>query len=131
MSKQLTRWSHGWLQNIRLHKSRIMKVPVIREEIIAGLADGLLGGILVAGVSPALAIISHNPFYLLIGIVSDTAFVLIPSLLKARKISMVRKVVSSIPSFFVLRYVNTFFFYKAFFKEFLLKRTLTKYEKGH
>ncbi len=131
MCKQLKRWSHGWLQNVRLHGRKLMKIPVIREEIIAGLSDALFGGILVVVVTPLIAYLSGNPVYYGYGIGTDAALVAIPTLLKARKLKLVRKVLGSLPCFFVLRYVNTFFFYKALFSEFFLRRTLTKYEKGH
>lgn len=131
MSKQLKRWSHGWVQNLQLHWKNIRKIPVLREEVVAAVADALVGGIVYFGIMP-LSIIRFHSFSLFILLISsDILLVALPPILKGIKLKKVRKVLSSLPSFYILRTVNIFFTYSAFISEILLKKSLNKYEKGH
>jgi cellulose synthase/poly-beta-1,6-N-acetylglucosamine synthase-like glycosyltransferase len=131
LNKQLTRWSHGLFQNLKLHWKNIKKIPVLREIIIAALGDVFLGGAMLFIVGPLLTIITGQPILYAIAMLADVVFIGIPVIYKGWKLKMLRKVLASLPSFFVLRIVNAFFLYRAAFKEFVLKKTLTKYEKGH
>ena len=131
MGKQLTRWSHGFFQNLKLHWKKIKKIPVLREIIIAAVADVFIGGAVAFFIGPLVAIILGNPMLYAYGLGADAIFVSIPVLYKARKLKQVRRALRSLPCFYVLRYVNGYYIYKAAIKEFLLKKTLTKYEKGH
>ena len=131
LGKQLTRWSHGLFQNLKIHWKNIKKIPVLREIIIVAIADVFLGGAMLFVVGPLLTIISGDPLLYAVALLADGVFIGIPVIYKGWKLKMLRKVLTSLPSFFVLRAVNAFFLYKAAFKEFVLKQTLTKYEKGH
>jgi len=91
----------------------------------------LLGEVFFFVVAPTVAIVLGNPYLFAYGVVSDAVFISIPVLWKGWKLKQLRKVLSSLPSFYVLRYVNGYYLYKAAIKEYLLHKTLTKYEKGH
>ncbi|HKQ21664.1 MAG TPA: glycosyltransferase family 2 protein, partial [Nitrososphaeraceae archaeon] len=131
MSKQLKRWSHGYLQNVKLHWKKIRKVPVIREQIIVGLTDALFGPFALFVILPLISILSNNPLLIAYAFLTDALFISIPPLVKSIKMKNTKLVLSSLPSFFVLRTFNTFFFWSAFIKEFVLNKSLHKYEKGH
>ncbi len=131
MTKQLKRWSHGWFQNILVHGNTIKHTPVLREQVIVGLTDGFLGSIMFLFLLPIIAITSNNYSILLLGWLFDALFISVPPIISGIKFKMLRKVISSLPSFFVLRTVNMYFFYEAFVSEVILKRRLVKYEKGH
>jgi len=131
MSKQLKRWSHGYLQNIKLHWKKISKVPVIREQIIVSLSDALFGPVGLFVILPLFSILLHNPLIIAYTILADALFISIPPLVKSMKMKNTKLVLSSLPSFFVLRTINTIFFWSAFMKEFVFNKTFHKYEKGH
>ncbi|MDH3277981.1 MAG: glycosyltransferase family 2 protein [Nitrosopumilus sp.] len=131
MGKQLTRWSHGLFQNLKLHWPKIKKIPTLREVVIAAIADVFIGGAIAFVVGPAVAILLGDPWLLIYGISSDFAFISVPVMWKGWKLKQLRKVLSSLPSFYLLRWVNGYHLYKAAIKEYLLHKTLTKYEKGH
>lgn len=131
MSKQLRRWSHGYLQNLKAHWKNISKVPVIREQIIVSISDALFGPIGLFIILPLFGILLHNPLIIAYSFLADALFISIPPLIKSIKMKNTKLVLSSIPSFFVLRTVNTFYFMSAFMKEFVLNKTFHKYEKGH
>jgi hypothetical protein len=57
--------------------------------------------------------------------------VLLPVLIGAHRRGEVWRALRSVPGFFVLRLVNGLFMLRALFSEFVLKRSLHVYEKGH
>jgi hypothetical protein len=107
------------------------KIPVLREQVIAALCDAFLGSIVLVIVLPLNAILFHDPLTIVYALLADVSFISIPPIVKGYKMKMVRKVLSSLPFFLLLRVVNMYFFYNAFISEFLLNKSLTKYEKGH
>jgi poly-beta-1,6-N-acetyl-D-glucosamine synthase len=131
MSNQLTRWSHGLFQNLKIHWKKIKKVPVLREIIIAAVADIFVGGAVAFVVGPATAIVFHNPWIFLYGLASDFLFIGIPVAWKGWKLKKFGQVITSLPGFYLLRWVNAIFLYKAAIMEYVLHKSLTKYEKGH
>lgn len=131
MAKQLKRWSHGWFQNFKLHWKKIKKIPVLREFVVMALSDALLGTVIWLIVAPVLTIIYQNPWIFFYAVVADAVFILIPAAWKGYQMKMLRKVLGSLPSFFVLRLVNSYFFLGACISELLLNKSFTKYEKGH
>jgi poly-beta-1,6-N-acetyl-D-glucosamine synthase len=131
MSKQLKRWSHGYLQNVRLHWKKISKVPVIREQIFISMFDSLFGTVGLFVILPLFAILLHNPLIIAYAFLADAIFMSTPALVKSIKLKNTKLVLSSLPSYFALRTINTIFFMSAFMKEFVLNKTFHKYEKGH
>jgi biofilm PGA synthesis N-glycosyltransferase PgaC len=131
MAKQLKRWSHGWFQNFKLHWKGVRRIPVLREFILMGLLDALLGSMLFLVVAPLLAIVFQNPVLYAYAVGADVAFIVIPVAWRGYRMGMLKKVLGSIPSFLVLRLVNSFFFMRACISEMILKKSFTTYEKGH
>jgi len=130
MSKQLHRWSHGFVQNIMLHWKGILEIPYLRSFIAVSLWDAVFASIVYLFVLPILAILLASPI-LLIGYVIDIPVVLVPVLFKAIERKEVLLALMSLPSFFVLRTVNGFFLLEALYTELLMKKTFLVYEKGH
>jgi biofilm PGA synthesis N-glycosyltransferase PgaC len=131
MSKQLKRWSHGWFQNVLLHGKSIMKIPGLREQVSVGTIDALFGSLLLLIVLPLLSIFLQNYLLMIFTLSIDMLLFLIPSLIIGYKIKYLRKVITSVPAFLLLKIVNIYFIYEAFFSEVILKKRLTIYEKGH
>ena len=78
---------------------------------------------------PLLAILV-NPLFLL-GYLIDIPAVLIPVACGARGRKELGRVLVSVPSFFVLRFVNAGFLLRALWLEWVMRRPLRVYEKGH
>ena len=129
MRKQLKRWAHGFIQNVRLHWKGILHVPFLRSVVTVMCWDATIASVFYLTVIPILAV-TVNPLFLL-GYIIDLPVVLVPTLVKAYSRGETWKALTSIPAFLVLRVVNSAIFLEALFKELILGKTLTTYEKGH
>ena len=129
MSKQLRRWSHGFVQNVRQHWRGIVEVSYLRSAVAVGLWDASVASILFLVAMPLLALFV-SPWFLL-GYLIDLPVVAVPVLAAAIPRGETMKALASLPSFAVLRLVNSLFFLKALWSELVLGRSLTVYEKGH
>jgi biofilm PGA synthesis N-glycosyltransferase PgaC len=130
MGKQLRRWSHGFLQNVKLHWKSVIHIPFLRNVVAVGLWDASIASVAYLFVLPLLAVIFSNP-WLFLGYFIDMPTVLFPVMVTAVKRKEIPKAVLSIPSFFILRFVNSFFMLRAIWEEFVINKPLTQYEKGH
>jgi cellulose synthase/poly-beta-1,6-N-acetylglucosamine synthase-like glycosyltransferase len=129
MSKQLRRWSHGLIQNVRLHWRLLLDQAYLREMIAVGLWDGVVASLGFVLILPLLAILVHP--LMLLGYVIDLPAVAVPVLVKGVERNEVRRVLASLPAFFVLRVVTGVFLLKAIWAELIAGRPLLVYEKGH
>lgn len=130
LSKQLRRWSHGFLQNVRLHWRGVLNVQFLNTMVAVSFWDGIVASLIYLILFPLLALIFQNPIFLL-GYIIDAPAVLLPALIKGYERREVGKVLLSFPSFFILRTINGLFLLEAFWKEFIIGKPLTVYEKGH
>lgn len=129
MSKQLRRWSHGFLQNVRLHWRGVLDQPVLRLMVAVALWDAVVASLVFLILLPVLSLVI-NPIFLL-GYLVDLPAVAVPVLLVAYRRGEVGKALVSLPSFLVLRIFNSCFMLQAAWREFVLRRPLRVYEKGH
>jgi biofilm PGA synthesis N-glycosyltransferase PgaC len=130
MSKQLRRWSHGFVQNVMLHWQRVLKIKYLRTFIAVALWDAIFASLAYLILIPLAAVIFARPV-LLLGYIIDVPVVLIPVISKAYERKELLRALASIPSFFVLRTVNGFFILEALFTELVMRKTFRIYEKGH
>lgn len=129
MSRQLKRWSHGFVQNVRLHWRGVLGVPYLRSAVAVSLWDATLAAVIYLLLLPVLAIYFRSP-WMLLGYVIDAPALMIPVLTAAIPRGETKRALASMPAFFVLRTVNAVFFLRAVFSE-LLGRGFHTYEKGH
>ena len=129
MSRQLKRWSHGFVQNVRLHWRGVLDVPYLRSAVAVALWDATLAAMIYLVLLPVLAIYFKSP-WMLIGYVIDAPALMVPVLAGAIPRGEAVRAIASMPAFFVLRTVNALFFLRAVFSE-LFGRGFHKYEKGH
>lgn len=129
MRKQLKRWAHGFIQNVKLHRKGILRVPFLRSIVTVMCWDASIASIFYLTVIPILSVVI-SPLFLL-GYIIDLPMVIVPTLVKAYSRGETWKALTSIPAFMVLRVVNSAIFLEALFKELVLKQPLTTYEKGH
>lgn len=129
MQKQLTRWSHGFVQCLKVHWKNLWTIPFLRMIVAVALWDALVAALAFFVLIPVLAITVH-PLFLLMFLV-DLPGILLPTLLLAARRGEVGKALASIPAFYVLRFVNFAFVIKAFWKEFVVNKPLKTFVKGH
>ncbi|MEW6620027.1 MAG: glycosyltransferase family 2 protein [bacterium] len=130
MKKQLKRWSHGFIQNVCVHWSKIARIRYLRLLIAIAMWDGIFASVAYLLLLPLLAILFANPLFLF-GYVIDAPAVLIPALLHMRSKKEGGLILTSISSFFVLRTINSIFMLEAMWSELILRRRFAMYEKGH
>jgi poly-beta-1,6-N-acetyl-D-glucosamine synthase len=129
MSKQLRRWSHGFVQNVKLHWRGILDVPILRMTVAVALWDATVASVAYMFLIPILAII-WNPLFLLAYLI-DIPVVAVPVLYAASGRSEIKRALASLPSFFILRLVNSCFLLNALWRELVVDKPLLVYEKGH
>jgi cellulose synthase/poly-beta-1,6-N-acetylglucosamine synthase-like glycosyltransferase len=129
MSKQLRRWSHGFIQNVRLHWRQVLEIPVLRSMVAVSLFDATVASIAYLFLLPLLTIFV-NPLFLLAYLIDLPALV-VPVLYKAVQRKEVGLALSSLPGFLILRLVNGVFLLKALWLEMVVRKPLMVYEKGH
>jgi cellulose synthase/poly-beta-1,6-N-acetylglucosamine synthase-like glycosyltransferase len=130
MSKQLKRWSHGFVQNVRLHWRGLVHVPFLRSAVAVVMWDATLAALVYFIALPVLAMAFSNPWFLL-GYVIDAPAMAVPVLVGAWKRGETMKALASLPAFLLLRVVNALFFLRAAWTELVLRRSFRIYEKGH
>jgi biofilm PGA synthesis N-glycosyltransferase PgaC len=130
MTKQLKRWSHGFVQNVSLHWKGILRIPFLSTVVGVALFDAVVASLIYLVLLPVLAIVLGAPLLLLIYVI-DVPAVLVPVLLAAWRRGEVGRALASLPCFFLLRTVNGFFMLEALVTEVVLRRPLLVYEKGH
>ncbi len=130
MRKQLRRWSHGFVQNVRLHWRSVLDVPYLRSTLAVAVWDACIASLVFLIAVPLLTVLFGNPIFLLAYFI-DAPTVLVPVLLAAARRKEVGKALASFPSFFILRIVNSVFVLAAFLTELVLRKHLSTYEKGH
>lgn len=130
MTKQLRRWSHGFVQNVSLHWKGILRLPFLSTVVGVALFDAVVASLVYLLVLPVLAVVLGAPWLLLVYVI-DVPAVIVPVLLAAWRRGEVGRALVSLPSFFVLRTVNGFFVLEALVTEVVLRRPLLVYEKGH
>ena len=130
MSKQLRRWSHGFVQNVKIHWRDVLDVPYLRSAIAVVMWDATVASVVYLFLLPAL-MIYLGTYWLALGYVIDAPAVMIPVLLGAHPRGESRRALASFPAFVILRTVNAMFFVRAVFFELILGRSLRQYEKGH
>jgi poly-beta-1,6-N-acetyl-D-glucosamine synthase len=129
LNKQLKRWSHGFAQNVRVHWREALDVPWLRSMIAVALWDAGMAVIGLFILIPLLAIFVHPLF--LLGYVLDLPTVAVPVLVTAYQRGETWRALSSIPAFWVMRFVNAVYMIQAFWREFARGQKLDKFEKGH
>lgn len=129
MRKQLRRWSHGFVQNVRLHWRDVLRIPYLRSVVAVAVWDATVASLAYFLLVPLLALLA-SPLFLLAYVI-DTPALAVPVLTSATRRREVWRAISSLPAFWVLRVINGFFFLEACWTEWVLRRPLRVYEKGH
>jgi biofilm PGA synthesis N-glycosyltransferase PgaC len=130
MRKQLRRWSHGFVQNVHLHWRSVLNVRYLRSAVAVAFWDATFASLAYLVLLPLVALYFMSPIFLL-GYVLDGPAILVPVIWAGLQHKQLRKAVTSVPAFFVLRVVNGLFLLEAVWNELIVSRPLLVYEKGH
>ena len=129
LSKQLRRWSHGFIQNARLHWRPLLIQPYLPSILMVGLWDAVIASVTYLLLIPLAAIFIHPLF--LLGYVIDFPVIAVPVIVKGIARRELGRVLVSLPCFLLMRFINSFFMLQAVWSEVMMGRTLLVYEKGH
>ncbi len=130
MSRQLHRWSHGFIQNVSLHWKGLLTVPFLRSAVAVALWDSIAASLAFLVVLPLLIVALKSP-WLLLAYFIDAPAILVPLLAGAIPRREFWRTLVSLPAFFVLRLVNAFYLLEAVWSEWFLRRRYLAYHKGH
>ena len=130
LCKQIKRWNTGFFQVLKLKGKNTKNIPVLREFVIAGLADALVGTIFYGAVI-YLSITHHDPLRYLYYFALDITFLSIPSFWLAAKIKKVTQLAKSLPIHLLVRPISWVWFYYGFISVFVIRKSIKKWEKGH
>ncbi|WP_236065140.1 glycosyltransferase family 2 protein [Reticulibacter mediterranei] len=130
MSKQLKRWSHGFVQNLKLHWKNILQISFLNFIIAVATWDAIIASLVFLFVLPLLSLILHN-VYLLLGYIVDAPVIFVPVVYAGILRKELKHALLSFPTYFLLRIFSAFFILEAFWTEIVMRETLNVYEKGH
>lgn len=129
MSKQLRRWSHGFVQNVRLHWRTVLNIKYLRSAVAVAFWDATFASLAYLILIPLLALYFRSPVFLL-GYVLDGPAIFVPVAYAAFKHKQLGTALANLSAFFVLRVVNGLFLLEALWNEWLAGRPLLVYEIG-
>jgi N-acetylglucosaminyltransferase len=130
LSKQLMRWNTGFFHVFKLKGKKIMKIPVLREFVFTGIVDAFIGTVFHAAVL-YFAISHHDPLKYVYFLALDITLLSIPSFWLAAKMKKVRLLAKAFPVYLIVRLLTSVWWYYGFISVFLLRKGMTKFEKGH
>lgn len=129
LHKQLKRWSAGFVQCVRVHWKGALEVPYLRSMVAVALWDSLQAILGLFVIIPLLAIFVHPLF--LLGYVLDLPTIAIPVFYTAYRRGEMGRALKSFPAFWIMRFINSVYVLQAFWNEFVMRKKLEKFEKGH
>ena len=129
LHRQLRRWSHGFVQNVRLHQRKLPRIGFLRSMLAVAQWDAVIAPLVYLFVIPALSLFL-TPWFL-IGYVIDAPVVAIPVIVGAVRRHEKALALCSLPAFFLLRIVNGLHMLQAVWSEWIRGVELDVYEKGH
>ncbi len=124
---QIDRWCRSFFQNVKVHSFRRNKK--VGAFVYGYLLEGVIAPLVTIG---ALFYLTGDFWFgLSLSFLIELLLVSVPCAAQGVKLGMLRKVLISIPAYFVVRYVNLYVFLRSFWKEMIIGEKLTVWEKGH
>lgn len=129
LGKQLKRWAHGFMQNVRIHWLHILPDRGLSLLVTVAMFDAVMAPLLY-WISLPLLIIMASPAYAW-GYFFDLPIIAVPLLVTGYERSQLTRSIMCLPAFVIMRQLNAYFMLRAFWCEFVLRRSFHHYEKGH
>ncbi|TET59654.1 MAG: glycosyltransferase [Candidatus Stahlbacteria bacterium] len=126
---QIDRWYRGFFQNFLIHRKNFHKNKKIGLFIYWCLIERIISPFILPIVIYLMIenIVVTLLIYFLIGLLIVSIFTII----KGFQVNMVWKVITSLPSYFIIIPVNTVIFWRSLWRELIKKEPLTVWNKGH
>jgi len=128
--KQLKRWSFGFQLNMKAHWRNILRIPRFRLFAFTAWIEGTIAALYYLIAVPLIYLfLGWVPIAMLV--ITDWIIMAIPAMIGAHRFGITRKALEYLPSYYILRMVNSFYFLYAFFAVWVFNRKFGTYEKGH
>jgi poly-beta-1,6-N-acetyl-D-glucosamine synthase len=128
LRKQLRRWSHGFVQNVKLHWRGVLGLGYLRSMVALAFWDSAIASVAYLFAIPLLALLVGPSFWRLRGGCAGPAC---PGAGRRGTARRDPRALASFPAYFPLRVANAAMMLKAVVLELVLRRPLLVYEKGH
>jgi hypothetical protein len=128
LRKQVRRWSHGFVQNVKLHWRGVLGLGYLRSMVALAFWDSAIASVAYLFAIPLLALLVGPSFWL--GYVVDAPVLLVPVLVDALRRGETRRALASFPAYFPLRVANAAMMLKAVVLELVLRRPPLVYGRG-
>lgn len=126
---QVDRWARAFFQNVRVHRSTLLRNPRLGLLVAIALVDLLVAPLYLATIAWAL---SRWEVHLLLGVaLTEAICLLLPTLIGAIRTGRVGQALVALPASFLTRAASLWIYWRALVQEWILGRTLTVWEKGH
>jgi poly-beta-1,6-N-acetyl-D-glucosamine synthase len=129
LGKQLKRWAHGFMQNVHIHWPHMLPDRGLSLLVTVAMFDAVMAPLLYWIALPALMLFV-SPAYAW-GYFFDLPIIAVPLLVAGYERSQLTCSLMSLPAFVIMRQLNAYFMLRAFWSEFVLRRSFHHYEKGH
>lgn len=127
---QVERWLRGFLQVISIHKLDILKRKSLAFFVLWSLIDGLTSPLVFWALLLSLRHPDVGGLLLLTNIIG-MIIVSIVTVLEANKEKRAWLAIKSLPAYFIITPINAYLFWKSVFLEWIVRRRLTEWNKGH
>lgn len=135
---QLLRWNRGFLQAVSLFKLRLFKSPKLAFFVFWYLFSGMINPILWIFFFWYLAwFLRAHPFesfwsvLVFFGFFFELVVAFVVIVINGFRLKIAKEAILSYPFFWLIAPVDTYLWCLAFFKEWVLRKRLTVWEKGH
>lgn len=128
MSTQTKLWSKGYIQNIKENWDKVIAFPKTNPAFSIGTVGLVVTAFIYLLLFPTLAVYFRNPIFLL-GYVIDLPAFILPVLIKGILEGEFLLVLTGLPSYVVLRILNSLFIFEAFWNEIILNKKI-EYSKA-
>lgn len=127
-SAQMKRWSAAFFQNVSVHWKTYATRPAGIFAFVSFLDAGL-GGVIFTLMPIWLLVFKWR--WVMLFVIGDVLIICLPVIYMGLKLKMVRLALKTLPFIFYLRLLNTWFWFRALWLEWIRKQPLDVYVKGH
>lgn len=127
---QMRRWSRGLFQTIQVHARSARRTPALSLMVIAAIWDVITAPVVLL-VLLALAVLGPEPEIAANTFLAWQVFWATAAILLAASVVGLRRSLVNAPSYLVTSALASYFYFEAFITEWVLRRRLNTWVKGH
>lgn len=126
---QIDRWYRSFFQNISIHRKGLLKNKKLALFVYGYLLESLTSPFIILAFM--LFITQNILLAFVLSMLVDLLLVSVFTLGRGISLGMFTKVITSIPSYFLIRPVNYYVFWRSLWKEWIVREPLAVWNKGH